>query len=59
MLGIRAERNLSHVLSGEAELDDIIVRGPKGIGIVPATSGTQAMVELTQAQHVGLNPRLQ
>ncbi|GGI67459.1 MinD/ParA family protein [Shewanella gelidii] len=54
MLGIRAERNLSHVLSGDAELDDIIVRGPKGIGIVPATSGTQAMVELNQAQHAGL-----
>ena len=54
MLGIRAEKNLSHVLSGEAELDDIIVRGPKGIGIIPATSGTQAMVELSSAQHVGL-----
>ena len=54
MLGIRAERNLSHVLSGDAELDDIIVRGPKGIGIVPATSGTQGMVELSPAQHAGL-----
>ncbi|MDF0532991.1 MinD/ParA family protein [Shewanella sp. A32] len=54
MLGLRAERNLSHVLSGEAELDDIIVRGPKGIGIIPATSGTQAMVELSPAQHAGL-----
>ncbi len=54
MLGLRAERNLSHVLSGESELDDIIVRGPKGIGIIPATSGTQAMVELTAAQHAGL-----
>ncbi len=54
MLGIRAEKNLSHVLSGESELDDVIVRGPKGIGIIPATSGTQSMVELTSAQHVGL-----
>ena len=54
MLGLRVERNLSHVLSGDAELDDIIVRGPKGIGIVPATSGTQGMVELSPAQHAGL-----
>ena len=39
MLGLRVERNLSHVLSGEAELDDILVTGPFGIKIVPATSG--------------------
>jgi len=54
MLGLRAERNLSHVLSGECELDDVIIHGPKGIGIIPATSGSQNMVELSQAQHAGL-----
>lgn len=54
MLGLRADKNLSHVLSGDAELDDVILRGPKGIGIIPASSGTQSMVELTQAQHAGL-----
>jgi flagellar biosynthesis protein FlhG len=54
MLGLRAEKNLSHVLSGECELDDVIIYGPKGIGIIPATSGSQAMVELDQAQHAGL-----
>ncbi|NRD73359.1 MinD/ParA family protein [Shewanella sp. VB17] len=54
MLGLRVEYNLSHVLSGDVDLDDIIVRGPKGIGIIPATSGTQAMVELSSAQHAGL-----
>lgn len=54
MLGLRSDLNLSHVLSGEAELDDIILRGPKGVGIIPATSGTQSMVELSPAQHAGL-----
>ncbi|MDX1392127.1 MAG: AAA family ATPase, partial [Rheinheimera sp.] len=28
MLGLRVEKNLSHVLAGEIELDDIIIEGP-------------------------------
>ncbi|AXY00592.1 MinD/ParA family protein [Vibrio alfacsensis] len=54
MLGIRSKRNLGHVLAGECELKDAIVEGPYGIKIVPATSGTQAMTELSPAQHAGL-----
>ncbi|MFC3031788.1 MinD/ParA family protein [Pseudoalteromonas fenneropenaei] len=54
MLGLRVEKNLSHVLSGECELDEILVEGPAGIRIVPATSGSQSMVELTPAEHAGL-----
>ncbi len=54
MLGLRVQRNLSHVLSGECELDDIIIEGPEGIKIIPATSGTQSMVDLTPPEHAGL-----
>ena len=54
MLGLRVKQNLSHVLSGECELDDIIIEGPAGIRIVPATSGSQSMVDLTPAEHAGL-----
>lgn len=54
MLGLRVQRNLSHVLSGECELDDIIIKGPAGINIIPASSGTQSMVDLTPAEHAGL-----
>jgi flagellar biosynthesis protein FlhG len=54
MLGIRAKKNLGHVLAGECELRDTIVEGPFGIRIIPATSGTQSMAELSHAQHVGL-----
>lgn len=54
MLGLRVHKNLSHVLSGEAELDDILIEGPFGIKIVPATSGTQSMTELKPAEHAGL-----
>jgi len=54
MLGLRVKRNLSHVLSGECELDDIIIKGPAGINVIPATSGTQSMVDLTPSEHAGL-----
>ena len=54
MLGIRPKRNLGHVLAGECELKDAIVEGPHGIRIIPATSGTQSMTELSHAQHIGL-----
>ncbi len=54
MLGLRVERNLSHVLSGECTLDEILVTGPHGIKIAPATSGTQSMAELTPTEHAGL-----
>lgn len=54
MLGLRVVKNLSHVLSGECTLDEILVEGPHGIKIAPATSGTQSMTELTPAEHAGL-----
>ena len=54
MLGVRAHKNLGHVLDGECELQDIIVEGPYGVKLIPATSGSKSMAELTPAQHAGL-----
>lgn len=54
MLGVRVRRNIEHVLAGVCDLDDILVEGPGGIKIVPATSGSRNMVELTAAEHAGL-----
>ena len=54
MLGLRVDKNLSHVLSGECTLDEVLVTGPHGIKIAPATSGSQSMTELSPTQHAGL-----
>ncbi|MDF2177471.1 MinD/ParA family protein [Aliiglaciecola sp. CAU 1673] len=54
MLGLRVEKNLSHVLSGECLLEDVLVEGPYGVKIAPASSGTQSMTELTPTEHAGL-----
>ncbi|MFD2180242.1 MinD/ParA family protein [Veronia pacifica] len=54
LLGLRVGKNLSHVMQGVCDLKDIIVEGPHGMKIVPASSGMRGMTELTQAQHAGL-----
>ncbi|MFQ3235028.1 MAG: flagellar biosynthesis protein FlhG [Paraglaciecola sp.] len=54
LLGLRVVKNLSHVLSGECTLDEVLVEGPFGIKIAPATSGSQSMTELTHTEHAGL-----
>jgi flagellar biosynthesis protein FlhG len=54
MLGLQPRFNLSHVLTGERSLDEIIVDGPKGIRIVPASSGVRQMANLGALEHAGL-----
>ncbi|MFT7261668.1 MAG: flagellar biosynthesis protein FlhG [Glaciecola sp.] len=54
LLGLRVDKNLSHVLRGECTLDDILVTGPHGVKIAPATSGSQSMAELGTTEHAGL-----
>jgi flagellar biosynthesis protein FlhG len=54
MLGLKVDKNLGHVLSGECELKDILQTGPHGLRIVPASSGLKQMVELSMEQHAGL-----
>lgn len=54
LLGLRPERNLEDLFAGDCSLRDIIVDGPGGLRIIPASSGTQAMVRLDARQHAGL-----
>lgn len=53
-LGLHPAYNLSHLISGEHSLEKIIVSGPGGIKIVPASSGIKRMAELTPAEHAGV-----
>jgi flagellar biosynthesis protein FlhG len=54
LLGLQPKYNLSHVLSGERTLEEIIVTGPGGLRVVPASSGMQHMTELSPAEQAGL-----
>ncbi len=50
LLGLTPRYHLGHVLFGNKTLTEIMVQGPKGIRIIPASSGLQRMSELTSAQ---------
>ena len=50
LLGLTPRYHLGHVLFGNKLLADIMVQGPQGIRIIPASSGLQRMSELTLAQ---------
>ena len=50
LLGLTPRYHLGHVLYGDKRLDEIMVQGPEGIQIIPASSGLQQMSELTLLQ---------
>jgi flagellar biosynthesis protein FlhG len=50
LLGLTPRFHLGHVLFGNKDLDEIVVQGPNGIRIIPASSGLQRMSDLTLAQ---------
>jgi flagellar biosynthesis protein FlhG len=54
LLGLHPKYNLQHVIRGERTLEEVIVEGPAGIKVVPASSGIKDMAELTPSQHAGL-----
>lgn len=54
MLGLHTKYNLSHVLQGVCHLSDIILQGPNGVRVIPASSGTEFMTQLTSAEHAGI-----
>jgi flagellar biosynthesis protein FlhG len=54
MLGVRPTLNLSHVMSGAASLEDVVVECPSGLRIIPSASGMKDMAELSSAAHANL-----
>lgn len=54
LLGLQPKYNLSHVLGGERSLAEVVVEGPGGLRIVPASSGIQRMSELSAAEQAGV-----
>lgn len=54
LLGLKPLYNLSHVIRGERTLEEVLIEGPGGVRIVPASSGVKLMAELDPMQHAGL-----
>lgn len=54
LLGLKAKYTLADVLDGSMGLKDILLNGPAGIKVVPASSGIQQMSSLSPQEHAGL-----
>jgi flagellar biosynthesis protein FlhG len=50
LLGIAPGAHVGHLVAGDKKLQDVVVRGPHGITIIPASSGLQSMTSLTGLQ---------
>jgi len=50
LLGLAPVVHLGHLLAGEKSLADIVIDGPGGVQIVPASSGLRALTALTPHQ---------
>ncbi len=54
LFGIVPKYSLTHVLNGEKTLPEIMVEGPRGIKILPTSSGTEDLTHLTPDQKLTL-----
>ena len=54
LLGLNPRYNIRHVLSGERNLDEIIIEGPRGIKILPAASGFDEIASLNENERLAL-----
>jgi len=54
MLGLRARKNLHHVLRNECQIEDIVISGPHGIQIIPSASGVREMANLSAHENMGI-----
>jgi len=50
VLDLQPRWNLSHLLSGRKELEEIIAQGPEGIEVVPGASGLSRLANLADAE---------
>lgn len=54
LLGLQARFTLADVLRGERSVRDILLPGPGGMKVVPASSGVQNMANLSAQEHAAI-----
>ena len=52
--GINPKHTIEEVISGEKELSQVIVKGPEGVAIIPASSGVQDLTHLSEGHKINL-----
>jgi flagellar biosynthesis protein FlhG len=59
LLGLAPKCTLEHVLSGTRSMADIMLHGPSGIRILPASSGIPQLTAMTETQQMILQAELE
>lgn len=59
LLGLAPAYHLGHMLAGEKEIEEIVVPGPFGVQIIPASSGLRDLAALNERQWLRLADGLQ
>lgn len=59
LLGLVPQYTIEHVLSGARTLDDILLEGPAGIQVLPASSGVPNLTALTESQQLLIQEQLE
>ena len=54
LLDVDPRHDLSHVLRGERRLEEVLLRGPRGVVVVPGADGAVEMASLSRLEHAGL-----
>ncbi len=54
LLNLKPKKTLADVIQGNADIRDVVINGPGGIRVVPASSGVQQMVNLNSHEHAAL-----
>ena len=59
LLGMAPQFNVGHVLTGAKRLKEILIKGPGGISILPASTGNKKYSELTTPEKLVLKTELE
>lgn len=53
-LGLKAERTILDVLEGRCSLSEVVISGPMGLSVIPATSGIESLATLSTEDRLNL-----
>ena len=54
IFNLNPKYNIEDIIRGEKELSEIIIEGPEGVSIIPASSGVQQLAHLSEGQKINL-----
>ena len=54
IFGIHPKYTIEEVINGQKELQQIIVKGPEGVSVIPASSGVQELSHLSEGHKINL-----